>query len=206
MSQTSNIAIALESSESQRLTLGLHVPQTCTDTGQKIVQNMCNETGRETGARPQPGRPAARRWPRFLVGLLILGVLGCLFFFSLRLAGTRVFQIDEFNEVYVGHVLSSGAGTVTPLGNFGLFEIPLSWLVANVSRSMDALVSARLAMVQLFWLNIILIALATGARLLSIEGLVAIFGAATLAPLWDYGFEVRHDNPLLTGLLLMWCF
>jgi hypothetical protein len=27
---------------------------------------------------------------------------------------------------------------------------------------------------------------------------------ATLAPLWDYGLEVRHDNVLLTALLLAW--
>ena len=28
--------------------------------------------------------------------------------------------------------------------------------------------------------------------------------AATLAPLWDYGFEVRHDNVVLTSILLIW--
>jgi len=35
--------------------------------------------------------------------------------------------------------------------------------------------------------------------------LIVLAGAATLAPMWDYGFEIRHDNLLLTGLLLMWC-
>jgi hypothetical protein len=60
-------------------------------------------------------------------------------------------------------------------------------------------------MVAIFWLNLVLIAIATGERLFSRRGLVALLGAATLAPLWDYGFEVRHDNLLLTGLLLIWC-
>src|SRR5207249_3395028 len=48
-------------------------------------------------------------------------------------------------------------------------------------------------------------AIATGEKLFSRRGLVALVGAATLAPLWDYGFEIRHDNPMLTGILLMWC-
>jgi len=46
---------------------------------------------------------------------------------------------------------------------------------------------------------------ATGERLFSFRGLVALCSAATLASLWDYGFEIRHDNLLLMGLLLTWC-
>jgi hypothetical protein len=46
--------------------------------------------------------------------------------------------------------------------------------------------------------------LGTGERLFSRRGLIALVGAATLAPLWDYGFEIRHDNLLLSGMLLMW--
>jgi hypothetical protein len=60
-------------------------------------------------------------------------------------------------------------------------------------------------MLEIFWLNLVLIALATGERLLSRRGLIALVGAATLAPLWDYGFEIRPDNLLLCGVLLMWC-
>jgi hypothetical protein len=55
-----------------------------------------------------------------------------------------------------------------------------------------------------FMVNVTLLALSTGVRLRSRRGLVALLGAATLAPLWDYGFEIRHDNFLLMGLLLMW--
>ena len=60
-------------------------------------------------------------------------------------------------------------------------------------------------MLGIFWLNIVLIAVATGERLFSRQGLIALAAAATLAPLWDYGFEIRHDNLLLTGVLLTWC-
>jgi hypothetical protein len=37
-----------------------------------------------------------------------------------------------------------------------------------------------------------------------IPGTLTLLGAATLAPLWDYGLEIRHDNLLLAGLLSMW--
>jgi hypothetical protein len=40
--------------------------------------------------------------------------------------------------------------------------------------------------------------------LCSVKTLVALIGAASLAPLWDYGFEIRHDNLLLTGVLISW--
>jgi hypothetical protein len=58
----------------------------------------------------------------------------------------------------------------------------------------------------IFWMNILLLAAATGERLRSVRGLTTVVAAATLAPVWDYGFEVRHDNVLLTILLLMWLF
>jgi hypothetical protein len=58
--------------------------------------------------------------------------------------------------------------------------------------------------VGIFWLNVVLLVKASGHRLRSKTGAWLLFGAATLAPLWDYGFEVRHDNVLLCGVLLMW--
>jgi hypothetical protein len=81
----------------------------------------------------------------------------------------------------------------------------LAWLARGASRSVDIFVAARFVMLELFWLNIVLIALATGERLFSRRGLIALVGAATLAPLWDFGFEIRPDNLLLCGVLLMWC-
>ena len=88
----------------------------------------------------------------------------------------------------------------------GLFQTGLlAWLARGATRSVDIFVAARFVMLEVFWLNVVLIALATGERLFSRRGLIALVGAATLAPLWDYGFEIRPDNLLLCGVLLMWC-
>src|SRR5437867_4173956 len=130
--------------------------------------------------------------------------LATLIWFSLRLAAMRIFQVDECGNVFVARILANGQARTT-LGAIDLFQIPLALLAKGASRSIDIFVSARFVMVELFWLNILLMTLATGERLRSKAGLIAFAGAATLAPLWDYGFEIRHDNLLLTGILLIWC-
>jgi hypothetical protein len=135
---------------------------------------------------------------------VLLGSLAVLLGLSVHLAITRIYQVDECMELVVTRILATGQAK-TYSGSIGLLLFPLSWAVHGATRSVDYFISARLVMVALFWLNLILIAVATGERLLSRRGMVALFGAATLAPLWDYGFEVRHDNLLLTGLLLIWC-
>ncbi len=132
---------------------------------------------------------------------ILLASLVALVCLSIHLAATRIYQADECMELAVTKILASGQ--VKP-GNIGLLQFPLAWAVRGAARSADFFVSARFVMVAIFWLNLILIALATGERLFSRRGLVALMGAATLAPLWDYGFEIRHDNLLLTGMLLTW--
>jgi len=107
-------------------------------------------------------------------------------------------------EVYVARMLATGQAQ-SFAGHVTLFQVILAWFVRNATRSMDLFASARFVMIEVFWLNLVLLALATGEKLLSRRGLIALLAAATLAPLWDYGFEVRHDNLLLTGLLLIWC-
>jgi hypothetical protein len=84
-----------------------------------------------------------------------------------------------------------------------LFQLILSRLMFT-GRAVDLYAYARELSLMVFWLNWILLALATGERILSRRWLVALAGAATLAPLWDYGMEVRHDNLLLAGILLIW--
>jgi hypothetical protein len=120
------------------------------------------------------------------------------------LAQLRIFQVDECEYIYAAKILAQhqAANSYTILS---LLEVPLIWLARNAGRSIDLFVSARFVMLEIFWLNVVLIAIATGERLVSRRGLIAICAAATLAPLWDYGFEIRHDNLLLTGLLLTWC-
>jgi hypothetical protein len=131
----------------------------------------------------------------------VLGAVMALGWFALFLAVSRIYQVDEAENLYVASVLASGAA----VPGTDLFQAMLSWLIPFASSSADLFSSARLLMVIVFWLNWILMAAATGERLFSRRWLVALVGAATLAPLWDYGFETRHDNVLLTGILLIWC-
>ena len=123
---------------------------------------------------------------------------------SVYLAVTRIIQVDECNELIIARIVAIGQAN-TYGASISLLQFPLSWAVRGAIRSADYFVSGRLVMVGIFWLNLVLIAFATGERLFSRRGLLALLGAATLAPLWDYGFEIRHDNLMLTGLLLAWC-
>lgn len=138
------------------------------------------------------------------MGGIALG-LGYLFLkFSLYLAATRIYQVDECESVFVARILADGQAA-NYSSSVTLLHWPLIWLAQGATRSTELFASARCFMLLVFWLNILLLALATGERLLSRRFLIALAGAATLAPLWDYGFEIRHDNLLLTGLLLFWC-
>jgi hypothetical protein len=140
---------------------------------------------------------------RAIVWILLLGMMGALLWFSLHLAGVRIYQVDECMEVFAASILKVGVDKGAA-GHVTLLQIVLSWVLPGSSCSVDLFASARLFMLLVFWFNWILIASATGARVISRRWLVALVGAATLVPLWDYGFEIRHDNLLLTGLLLMW--
>lgn len=139
-----------------------------------------------------------------LLAVVLIVLLGLLVWLSLHLAGNRIYQVDECTEVYVANILATGQAKSNSPGHITLFQVLLSPLMRGTSGSVDLLAMGRLVMFLVFWLNLLLIALATRERLLSFRGLVALMGAATLPPLWDYGFEIRHDNLLLTGLLLMW--
>lgn len=140
---------------------------------------------------------------RFAVILLIFCLAG-LVWFSLHLAMMRIYQVDECTEVYVARLVAAGAAN-SATSHVTLFQVMLSPFVRGFTQSADLFTSARFVMIEIFWLNLILIAVATGEKLLSLRGLLALLGAATLAPLWDYGIEIRHDNLLLAGLLIMWC-
>jgi hypothetical protein len=135
--------------------------------------------------------------------VLIVSLLG-LVWFSHRLAGIRIYQVDECENVYVAKVLAAGQ-VKSSYAFVSLLHFPLAWLSRGATQAVDCFVAARFLMLEVFWFNVVLIALATGEKLFSLRGLWALVGAATLAPLWDYGFEIRHDNLLLTGILLLWC-
>jgi hypothetical protein len=128
----------------------------------------------------------------------------CVFKYSLYLAASRIYQVDECQNVFVARILATSQAQ-NYFTSITLYLAPLVWLARDATRSADLFASARLFSLLIFWINLLLIATATGARLFSRRWLIALMGAATLAPLWDYGFEIRQDNLLLTGLLLSWC-
>lgn len=133
--------------------------------------------------------------------LLALGLLAA---FALWLAITRIYQVDEAQNLYMAKVIAWGQ-TDTYFSNALLWMLgPLSWLIRAVGDSASLFLAARLLFFGVFCLNVWLLALATGVPLRSTQGRFALLGAATLAPLWDYGFEFRHDNLILAGLLLIW--
>ena len=141
---------------------------------------------------------------RFVWIVLITGLLGSLAWYSSFLAANRIYQVDECQNVYMAKVLATGQ-TSEFFTNGSLFLLgPLSWLTRTLEQSENIFAAGRVLFLGIFWLNLFLIALIAGKRLRSTEGLIALAGAATLAPLWDYGFEIRHDNLILTGILLIW--
>jgi hypothetical protein len=130
--------------------------------------------------------------------------MATLVWFSVRLAATRVYQVDECQNLYMARILATGHASEF-FTTASMFLIgPLSWISKGVGQSAEAYAAARLLFLGIFWLNLFLMALIASERLCSIRALVALIAAATLAPLWDYGFEVRHDNLILTSILLIW--
>jgi hypothetical protein len=143
-----------------------------------------------------------RRHPGSWVMIISLVIL---VIFSSYLALNRIYQVDECQNLFMARVIGTGQTeryfTSATLWLMG----PLAWLAGKAKNSADLFSWGRLIFCGIFWLNIFLIGRATGVRLRSAQGLFILFMAATLAPLWDYGFEIRHDNVILAGLLLIWC-
>jgi hypothetical protein len=149
--------------------------------------------------------PALSETPRrgILMALLLLGALA-LGAFSLYLARHRIYQVDEVQNVYMARTIGmhrwNDFATSAPLFLLG----PLSWIARHGTTSAGILEAHRLVFLGVFWLNILLLAAAAGARKADHRGVTIFLLAATLAPLWDYGFEIRHDNLLETGILIVW--
>lgn len=136
--------------------------------------------------------------------MLAIGTIAILFLYSLHLAINRIIQVDEAQNLYMARIIGSGQTDVYFV-NPALFLLgPLAWIAESATSAKEVFLSGRLLFAGVFWLNIILMVKCTGSSLRTREGLLATLAAATLAPLWDYGFEIRHDNVLLTGLLLIW--
>ncbi|MDR3671513.1 MAG: hypothetical protein P4L36_11750 [Holophaga sp.] len=122
---------------------------------------------------------------------------------SLVLAVTRVYQVDEAQTVYMASVLARGWTKVLyTSGQLHLF--PLSWLVRPGMDSAQLFMVFRIAFWALFWVNAALAVVAAGLNLRTSAGLKALVAVGSLAPWWAYGLEIRHDNVLLTGVMLLW--
>lgn len=133
---------------------------------------------------------------------LAMGLLMSLIAFSLFIALTRIYQVDEAQNVFTARILASHWED-----NHNLWiEIwhlwPLGWLASWNHDSASLFQASRLFMLMVFWVNISLTALNCDLHWDTKKSLWILLGAATLAPLWDYGFEIRHDNLLLMFLLL----
>lgn len=140
---------------------------------------------------------------RLLSGAMLLAILG-LAGAATYLALHRIFQVDEAQNLFMTRVLATGQSDLYFTNALLWMLGPMSWLTSSLNDSVRIFEWARLLFLGVFLLNIFLLALGTGRKLTTLGGVAALFGAATLAPLWDYGFEIRHDNLILTGLLLMW--
>jgi hypothetical protein len=140
---------------------------------------------------------------RVLSGLLLAGLLA-LGAFSFYLATHRIYQVDEVQQVYMSRILGTHRWNdflaTAPIYLLG----PLSSIAKSGTTSAGILKAHRFAFLGLFWLNAVLLAVAAGARRADVRGLTIFLFAATFAPLWDYGFEVRHDNVLLAAVLCAW--
>src|SRR5579885_1025308 len=146
-----------------------------------------------------PGSTRARP----LLGLLLLFV-GSLFACSVWLALNRIYQVDECMNLFMARILATGQAAKF-FTNASLFLIgPLSWISRHASHAVEMFADARLVFLLVFWLNLGLLAAIVSRRFFSVRGWIALAAAATLAPLWDYGFEIRHDNLILTCMLLIW--
>ncbi len=145
------------------------------------------------------GEPVSRRWT-----LLGLGALAALFLLSLYLAWNRIIQVDEAQNVMMARLIAfhrTGEFMASaPLMLLG----PVIWIAKGAGSSVDLFHQVRLLFAGWMWVNLVLMVKASGVRLRSREGLFLLLLGATLEPLWDYGFEIRHDNLLLTGVLALW--
>jgi len=143
-------------------------------------------------------RVPSLRTSLIVAGLIVLAGL------SVVLAINRIFQVDELQNMYMARVLAMGEShlffTTAALHLLG----PLSWVAGSAWSAAQILTAGRLLFVLVFWVNIFLMAWILEPGIRSRRFLWMALGASTLAPLWDYGFEIRHDNLLLTGLLLVW--
>lgn len=153
------------------------------------------------------GRMAASPEKKRALGTALTAVaLVALAVFSEYLSIHRIYQVDEVETVFTTRILALHR-TADFVASANLFMLgPLEWIAGATDHAATIFRTDRLIFFVVFWINLCLIVRCTGVRLRSQKGLLYLLLAATIAPLWDYGFEIRHDNVLLTCLLLAWSY
>lgn len=152
------------------------------------------------GDGPPTRAPLANR----VLAVALLSGVALLAAFSIHLAKARIYQVDEYQNFYMAKVLAAGQSSEFFTSSALFLLGPLSWISQMDLRATEMLLLARLLFLGVFWLNLILLAKILAGRVCSTRGIIALAAAVSLAPLWDYGFEIRHDNLVLTGVLVIW--
>jgi len=71
----------------------------------------------------------------------LLGSIALLLLFSAYLAATRIYQVDECQNIYMARILAIGQAK-TFITNTEVLLLPLSWLARETTHSNDLFTSA----------------------------------------------------------------
>jgi hypothetical protein len=151
--------------------------------------------------RTEPPRqqPSGGRAPLLIgVGLWSVALLAVGF----PLAMHRHFQVDEFHNLYNASLLFRWA-TLEAAVHPEVFQVALGYLTRHLSHASDVLLTFRAVFFLFFALNLLLLGWAQPYFGSWHQRLLALLGASLLVPLWEYGFEIRHDVLFLTGMLVL---
>lgn len=131
-------------------------------------------------------------------------ILLVLILFTAYLAVNRIIQVDEAQNVFMARVV--GAGQTNNFYTNGSLILlgPLSWLANSLSSSEGIYIGARLLAWGLYWGNLAILGWICSNGRSGSQFLWTLVVVATLVPMVDYGFEIRHDNLVLTLILIIW--
>src|SRR5690242_9547458 len=163
--------------------------------------------------RHPDGHPYLVRLPSISVGALFgsrmladrrsnryVLLIGILFLLSLYIAATRIYQVDEAENIYASWLLGSGKfGSYDLYAPIYLFALQFVTRLGGTAETMY--LYARLVWVAVFWAILVLIALGVSLDWKEKRFWKALAIAGFAAPIWTYGLEVRHDGPALVLLL-----
>ena len=135
-----------------------------------------------------------RRWLP-LVFLSVLLVAGG------WLAVNRIFQVDEVQTMHMAWLLAQPDANQY-FNSAEAYLLPLALLSRAFQDPLAYIVACRLIFYAVFLASGCLLARGVAGRSRTkFYGALCLLG--TMPVLWDFGFEVRHDNVVILGLVLM---